>query len=169
MKAHSRTYHAPGKSKYWVERNVAGWIFEVDFLFQTEEGRVIPIEAKAERNLRAKSLHSYCKRYANKLAIRASMSPYAVNTVSVPHSPQDKNAPFQYTLIDLPLFAISLIRDEISHVQAWQTETKPRQNRDKSETKPRQKRDKTETKPRQKRDKSVTKAWQKRDKSVTKA
>jgi len=100
---------------YWsAERAQA----EVDFLFQTEEGRVIPIEAKAERNLRAKSLHSYCKRFANKLAIRASMSPYAVNAVSVPHSPQDKNAPFQYTLIDLPLFAISLIRDEISHVQA---------------------------------------------------
>ena len=37
---------------------------------------VIPIEVKAEENLRAKSLKMFCEKYQPKYAIRTSMSDY---------------------------------------------------------------------------------------------
>jgi hypothetical protein len=37
---------------------------------------VIPIEVKAEENLRAKSLKMFCEKYHPKYAIRTSMSDY---------------------------------------------------------------------------------------------
>ena len=37
---------------------------------------VIPIEVKAEENLRAKSLKMFCEKYQPKIAIRTSMSDY---------------------------------------------------------------------------------------------
>ena len=37
---------------------------------------IVPIEVKAEENLRAKSLKVYCEKYCPKLAIRTSMSDY---------------------------------------------------------------------------------------------
>ena len=88
---------------YWsAERAQA----EIDFLIQTDKG-VIPIEVKAERNLRAKSLRSFCARYGNKLAVRTAMGTYQ-------SSAPDTEASRPYHLIDLPLFAISLIKEEIN-------------------------------------------------------
>lgn len=48
---------------------------EIDFIVQKGD-EVIPIEVKAEENLRAKSLRSYCEKYNPKTAVRFSMSDY---------------------------------------------------------------------------------------------
>ena len=48
---------------------------EVDFLIQSE-GRVIPIEVKAEENLKAKSLRQFVMDNNSEMAYRASMSDY---------------------------------------------------------------------------------------------
>ncbi len=48
---------------------------EIDFIVQKGD-EVIPIEVKAEENLRAKSLRSYCEKYKPKTAVRFSMSDY---------------------------------------------------------------------------------------------
>lgn len=57
---------------YFTETKSEG---EIDFVIQ--KGRkIIPIEVKAEENLRAKSLRVYCKKYMPEIAIRTSMSDY---------------------------------------------------------------------------------------------
>jgi predicted AAA+ superfamily ATPase len=57
---------------YWTnDRSTA----EVDFVVQ-HEGEVIPIEAKAGENLRAKSFKMFCEKYQPKRAIRTSLSGY---------------------------------------------------------------------------------------------
>ena len=48
---------------------------EIDFLIQ-KGSNIVPIEVKAEENLRAKSLKLYCEKYKPELAIRTSMSAY---------------------------------------------------------------------------------------------
>ena len=57
---------------YWTnERSTA----EVDFVIQ-DKGKVIPIEVKAEENLRSKSFKLFCEKYSPQTAIRTSMRPY---------------------------------------------------------------------------------------------
>ncbi|NQY09373.1 MAG: ATP-binding protein [Flavobacteriales bacterium] len=74
---------------YWsAERSTA----EIDFLVQLE-GKAIPLEVKAEENLQAKSLKSFCQKYAPETAIRISMSDYRKED----------------WLTNLPLYAISEI------------------------------------------------------------
>ncbi len=68
---------------------------EVDFLFQAGQG-VIPVEVKAEENLRAKSLKAYYQKFSPKISIRTSMSDYR------------KEA----WLLNLPLYAIGQIQKE---------------------------------------------------------
>lgn len=48
---------------------------EVDFVVQQNEF-CIPLEVKAEENLRAQSLRVYCRKYEPEIAIRTSMSQY---------------------------------------------------------------------------------------------
>ena len=48
---------------------------EVDFLLQVA-GSIIPLEVKAEENLQAKSLKTYCEKYQPDIAIRTSMADY---------------------------------------------------------------------------------------------
>lgn len=48
---------------------------EIDFVIQTE-GNVVPIEVKAEENLKAKSLRQFVSDYACPLAYRCSMADY---------------------------------------------------------------------------------------------
>ncbi len=55
---------------YWVASNGTA---EVDFLLQFENN-IIPIEVKAEENLKAKSLKVFVEKYQSKTAIRTSMS-----------------------------------------------------------------------------------------------
>lgn len=57
---------------YWSAENSRG---EIDFLVQ-KEGKIIPIEVKAEENLRAKSLAAFVKKYPGLHALRFSMSDY---------------------------------------------------------------------------------------------
>jgi hypothetical protein len=57
---------------YWsAERSTA----EIDFLIQYS-GEVIPIEVKAEENLQAKSLKTFCQKYKPQKAFRTSMSDF---------------------------------------------------------------------------------------------
>ena len=48
---------------------------EVDFIVQRQQA-IVPLEVKAEENLRAKSLKSYCEQFQPPLALRVSMSDY---------------------------------------------------------------------------------------------
>lgn len=57
---------------YWTnERSTA----EVDFVVQDEKG-IVPIEVKAETNVRAKSFKLFCEKYSPERALRMSMLPY---------------------------------------------------------------------------------------------
>ncbi|GGH14517.1 ATP-binding protein [Sphingobacterium alkalisoli] len=57
---------------YWSLENSRA---EIDFLIQ-KNGKIIPLEVKAEENLQAKSLRVYYNKYKPETAIRASMSNY---------------------------------------------------------------------------------------------
>lgn len=48
---------------------------EIDFIIQKKQ-EIVPIEVKAEENLKAKSLKAYCDKYSPNYAVRTSMSPY---------------------------------------------------------------------------------------------
>ena len=67
---------------------------EIDFLIQYS-GEVIPVEVKAEENLQAKSLKTYCQKYSPRTAVRTSMSDFR------------KEA----WMTNLPLYAISKITE----------------------------------------------------------
>ncbi len=69
---------------------------EIDFLVDSGED-IIPIEVKAEINLKAKSLRSYMEKFLPDIAIRTSMSDY---------KRVDK-------LIDIPLYAIEGLKNFI--------------------------------------------------------
>lgn len=62
---------------------------EIDFIADNGE-RVVPIEVKAEENLKAKSLKTYCEKYSPEVVIRMSMSDYRE---------QDR-------LVNLPLYVV---------------------------------------------------------------
>ncbi|MBQ7673438.1 MAG: ATP-binding protein [Alphaproteobacteria bacterium] len=57
---------------YWMNDRKKG-VAEVDFLLQ-HEGNIIPIEAKASINLRAKSLKAYINYYEPPVALRTSLT-----------------------------------------------------------------------------------------------
>ncbi|OGF45397.1 MAG: ATPase [Candidatus Firestonebacteria bacterium RIFOXYA2_FULL_40_8] len=78
---------------YWAaEKGTA----EVDFVVQSE-GVVVPVEVKAEENLKSKSLKSYRDLYKPSIAVRASMSGF-----------KRENG-----LVNIPLYLISLLQDII--------------------------------------------------------
>lgn len=82
---------------------------EIDFLI-CAGGRILPIEAKAERNLQAKSLPAFCRRYGMQEAVRTSMLPeYAVREQNAPGSKT-----YAYSLTDIPLYAVSCLVTEPS-------------------------------------------------------
>ena len=66
---------------------------EVDFVVQLD-GYVIPVEVKAEKNLKAKSLKNFIQDYKSKKSVRTSLADYKLN---------DNN------LYDIPLYAIGNI------------------------------------------------------------
>lgn len=57
---------------YYSTENSSG---EIDFVLQGETG-IIPLEVKAEENLRARSLRAFCEKFRPALAIRSSMSDF---------------------------------------------------------------------------------------------
>lgn len=72
---------------YYSEENSSG---EIDFVIQ-KSGYVIPIEVKAEENLQAKSLRSFCHKYSPDIALRTSMANYRE----------------QNWMVNVPLYALS--------------------------------------------------------------
>ena len=66
---------------------------EVDFVVQLD-GYVIPVEVKAEKNLKAKSLKNFIQDYKSEKSVRTSLADYKLN---------DNN------LYDIPLYAIGNI------------------------------------------------------------
>ena len=50
--------------------------YELDFIIQNENDDLIPVEVKAETNLKAKSFKYYCQKYQPENAIRTSLSNY---------------------------------------------------------------------------------------------
>jgi len=78
---------------YWTaDRSTA----EVDFVIQYQ-GHAVPIEVKAEENLKAKSLKVYHEKYKPTLALRLSMSDFRKTD----------------WLINLPLYSVAKIKDLI--------------------------------------------------------
>lgn len=74
---------------YWSAPRSTG---EVDFVVQVN-GLTVPLEVKAEENLKAKSLASFCKSYGIRHAVRTSLSGYRKES----------------WLINIPLYAISCL------------------------------------------------------------
>lgn len=66
---------------------------EIDFIINLD-GRIVPVEVKAEINLRAKSLKTYREKFSPEISVRTSMADY-------------KN---EDRLVDLPLYAIEQIK-----------------------------------------------------------
>lgn len=71
---------------YWTAENATA---EVDFILQ-HQNEVIPIEVKAEENLKSKSLKVFVEKFDNKNAVRTSMNKYREES----------------WLINVPLYAI---------------------------------------------------------------
>ena len=65
-----------------------------DFIVDTGE-QIIPVEVKAETNLRAKSLKTYQEKFAPEIAVRASMADF---------KKEDR-------IVNLPLYAVEQIVD----------------------------------------------------------
>lgn len=74
---------------YWESGNQA----EVDFVLYNDDG-IIPVEVKADDNVRSQSLKIYMNRYKPKYAIRIST----------------KNFGFANNIKSIPLYAVFLIK-----------------------------------------------------------
>ena len=74
---------------YWVASNATA---EVDFLLQSQNV-ILPIEVKAEENLKSKSLKVFVEKYKSNIAIRTSMSRFRE----------------QEWLTNVPLYGISVL------------------------------------------------------------
>lgn len=72
---------------YWTASNATA---EIDFVIQSQN-EIVPIEVKAEENLKSKSLKSYIEKFAPKKAFRTSMSVFRTDS----------------WLTNIPLYAIS--------------------------------------------------------------
>ena len=66
---------------------------EIDFLIEDEEDHVIPLEVKAETNVKAKSLRQYVLENNPAIAYRISMNDYKAED----------------WLVNLPLYAVNLL------------------------------------------------------------
>lgn len=83
-----------GDPFYWTGK---GGTSEVDFVIPSH-GNVIPVEVKAEENLKAKSLKVYAEKYGPAMSVKTSMSEYRRHE----------------NILNLPLYAISLLDDEMA-------------------------------------------------------
>ncbi len=90
---------------YWAKE---GGEAEVDFLYQSANA-IIPIEVKAEENLRAKSLQVYCSHFQPPFSVRTSMADYRTSE----HTTENGI----HTMINLPLYAINQIRKECNDTE----------------------------------------------------
>lgn len=87
---------------YWTSSNGQT---EIDFLIQLGM-ELVPLEVKAELNLTAKSLKSYCQKFEPTISIRTSMANYHVQ--QIPLNGTERS----YTQLDIPLYALSQLARE---------------------------------------------------------
>lgn len=78
---------------YWKNDNGSA---EIDFIVDNGE-KIVPIEVKAETNLKAKSLKTYYEKYKPEISIRTAMTDYKK----------------EEWLLNLPLWAIEVLENEI--------------------------------------------------------
>ena len=67
--------------------------YEIDFLIQTENNEIVPVEVKAGKNLTANSFKLFCQKFKPAKAIRTSLTDY-----------KEEN-----WMTNLPLYAINSI------------------------------------------------------------
>ena len=92
------------KPHYWsAPRGKAA----ADFLVQSS-GHVIPVDVAGVANPRAKKLAFYCEKFQPPVAVRISLAKYQCRRLPIPGAPGRS-----YTLIDLPLYAVSQLAPEI--------------------------------------------------------
>jgi len=93
---------------YWANRDeivetdagkmkAANRMSEVDFLLQSENNGVIPLEVKAAANLKAKSLKIYMEKHRPRMAVRSSLADYGKSG----------------NLYDVPLYALTVLKEII--------------------------------------------------------
>ncbi|MBE0450956.1 MAG: ATP-binding protein [Clostridia bacterium] len=82
---------------YWTNDRGSA---EVDFIVDTGE-LIIPIEVKAEANLKAKSLKSYYEKFSPSISVRTAMSDYKSED----------------WLLNLPLWAIEVLESEVERLK----------------------------------------------------
>ena len=84
---------------------------ELDFLFQ-HRNAIVPLEVKAETNLRSRSLMCFCRKYRIPFAVRSSMIDYRQDwTDTIPAQKDAEEDDFKFLLANLPLYAISQISE----------------------------------------------------------
>lgn len=93
---------------YWVSKSGQA---EIDFLAEYES-ILFPIEAKAGINLQSKSLKVFCRKQKPQAAVRTSMSHYFLQKIPFADTAESLSAG-SYTLIDLPLYAVSQMIAEL--------------------------------------------------------
>lgn len=79
---------------YWTNDRGSA---EIDFLVDTGD-EIVPIEVKAETNLKAKSLKSYYEKFSPEISIRTAMTDYKK----------------EEWLLNIPLWAIEVLEEEIT-------------------------------------------------------
>ena len=84
---------------YWATANSQN---EIDFLVQSGLD-MVPVEVKAEKNLQAKSLKSFCKKYHVAKAVRVSMASWCEQDMPI----ADDGSSCR--LINLPLYAVHML------------------------------------------------------------
>ena len=84
---------------------------ELDFLFQ-HRNAIVPLEVKAETNLRSRRLMCFCRKFRLPIAIRSSMIDYRQDwTDTLPTSAASAEDDHRFLLANLPLYAISQMSD----------------------------------------------------------
>ncbi len=78
---------------YWANNRGSA---EIDFVIDTGE-KIVPIEVKAETNLKAKSLKAYYEKFVPEISVRTSMTDYKR----------------EEWLLNIPLWAIEVLENEI--------------------------------------------------------
>jgi len=79
---------------YWTNNRGSA---EINFLIDSGE-KIVPVEVKAEKNLKAKSLKSYCEKFAPSISVRTAMIDYKRED----------------WLINMPLWAIEVLENELN-------------------------------------------------------
>lgn len=89
---------SPLEAYYWTNDRGSA---ELDFLIDTGQ-RIVPIEVKAETNLKAKSLKTYYDKYVPEISVRTAMADYKR----------------EEWLLNMPLWAIEVIEKELRNVES---------------------------------------------------